>query len=100
MAVTKADLFAAFKPAPVPVEIDGQCFHVRPLLVADMLAVNAYRKTRADGATAPMIFARGVCDAAGNRLFEDGDAAAIEAGIVGGVVDAVTDRVMEASRLG
>jgi hypothetical protein len=97
---TKAQLLAAFSTSPVPFEIGGQSFHLRPLLVGDMLAVNEYQKARPDGSTAPMIFVRAVCDADSVRLFDDADAAMVDAGVVGGVVDAVVSRVLDISRLG
>lgn len=96
---TKADLIAAFRTAPVPFEVGGQSFHVRPLLVGDMMAVHAYQKSRADGGTAPMVFVRAVCDAGGNRVFDDTDTDMVEHTFCGGVVDAVLNKVFEISRL-
>lgn len=95
--MNRDSLLAGLQCALVPFEAPGLSCFLRPLDVADNLAVIAHQEKHGKQSAYQMIFARAVRDKEGERLLSDDDATLV-ANFKSTLVGAVIERITELSR--
>ncbi len=96
---TREELLSALTARPVPFTAGGRSCFLKPLLVEDLLAVQAWAKAReGNGGSHKFLFVRSVCNEAGERLLTDEDTGIVDT-LLGGFVDGAMQRIYEISGL-